>query len=790
MLVMFVAMKRHVILSLAMVIGVCALACCSPKVDAPAPSGSAPTPPPPIPAPSTTNAEPAKKITGWLNWRGPHQNGMSNEKGLPTKLEVGGKNQLWTYEISGRGQPVIANGRVYAWGYRGDGPNLQEVLLCLNEADGKLIWEFAYGDYLSDTVYSRYSVGSPTIDPETGNIHLMSTNGGVYCFSPEGKVLWQYSLMERFGRLTFPNGRTGAAVVDGDIVITRGVTSYWGADGPARDRFYAFDKRTGAPVWSSTPGIEPKDSSFSTPVLANIDGRRVFFAGTGCGNVACIDARTGQPLWRFQLSAGGVNCSVLVQDDIVVAIHGQENVDSSEEGRMVGIRMPAKLPAPGEPMLILGKDNEAWRHPYSMFTSSATLANGRVYQVTKTGELVSIEAKTGKLYFAKKMENGQLHASPLSADGKLYVGFPNGAFYILNPKDDGVDVVDKSQLEGECLGQPTAWNGKLYIHTSKRLYCFGKAAGDQPTATLLATAPRPADSKPFALQIVPSDVLLRPSESAKFSVNTIDQYGNVLEKNVKATFASYIPPTALVKAEMNGTVDADGTLVASSANTPSAGAFKATAGDLSGLCRGRVLPKLPYAQDFEKFALVGTNVVDGARIGFPPLPWIGARLKWEVREMEGNKVLAKTLDNLLFQRAITFIAPESSNYTVQADVMTDGNRRTRSNVGLINQRYFITLIGNQQILEVSSNHERVKESVPFTWAPNKWYCLKSRVDVAADGTGTVRAKAWAKGEPEPEAWTLEVKHQFAHQSGAPGLIGFSPQSLFRVYVDNISINNN
>ena len=125
---------------------------------------------------------------------------------------------------------------------RGKGPDLQEVLLCLNEADGKLQWEHAYNDYLSDTVYSRYTVGSPTVDPATGWVYLMTTNGGVKCFSPDGKIQWEYSLMERFGRLTFPNGRTGAPVIDGDLVIVRGVTSYWGKQGPARDRFYAFDK--------------------------------------------------------------------------------------------------------------------------------------------------------------------------------------------------------------------------------------------------------------------------------------------------------------------------------------------------------------------------------------------------------------------------------------------------------------------------------------------------------------------------------------------------------------------
>ena len=88
-------------------------------------------------------------------------------------------------------------------------------------------------------------------------------------------------------------------------------------------------------------------------------------------------------------------------------------------------------------------------------------------------------------------------------------------------------------------------------------------------------------------------------------------------------------------------------------------------------------------------------------------------------------------------------------------------------------------------IEVSSNHERVKESVPFKWAPRKWYTIKTRVDVTPDGSGVVKAKAWPQGESEPAEWTIEVKHKKAHKKGAPGIIGFSPQSLKAVYIDNI-----
>jgi hypothetical protein len=117
-----------------------------------------------------------------------------------------------------------------------------------------------------------------------------------------------------------------------------------------------------------------------------------------------------------------------------------------------------------------------------------------------------------------------------------------------------------------------------------------------------------------------------------------------------------------------------------------------------------------------------------------------------------------------------------------------------SEVGLINQRYLIALKGNDQKLEISSNLERLRvpaggEPSNFPWSPNVWYHLKARVDTAADGSGVVRAKAWKRGQPEPDKWTLEVPHQNAHQNGSPGLYGFSPQDM-RVYFDNISVTQN
>ncbi|MEM9399454.1 MAG: hypothetical protein AAF984_04545, partial [Verrucomicrobiota bacterium] len=86
-----------------------------------------------------------------------------------------------------------------------------------------------------------------------------------------------------------------------------------------------------------------------------------------------------------------------------------------------------------------------------------------------------------------------------------------------------------------------------------------------------------------------------------------------------------------------------------------------------------------------------------------------------------------------------------------------------------------------------SNHDRLKVSVPFDWKANEWYTLKTHVGLEADGSGIIRAKVWKRSEKEPDAWTIEVPHQNAHQKGAPGIFAFSPQSKKRVFIDNIKL---
>ncbi len=735
------------------------------------------------------------RANGWLDWRGPMQNGTSFEAGLPDTWKLGGANDLWSIPLAGRGTPVIADGKLYAMGYRGEGPDLQEVLICLNADTGKTLWEKRFNDFLSDTAYSRYSIGSPGIDPETGNVYALSSAGIFAAYTPDGKSLWQHSMMEEFGKLTFTNGRTGGPFFDDDLVFIRGITSNWGGDGAAMDRIYAFDKKTGGLVWAAGPGAPPKDNSFARPVFDWRNGKRVLYTGTGDGSVICMNARTGALMWRYPISAGGFNSSVVLHKGKIISIHADENLDSSEAGRMTAIKTEVPDPKPGEPgPVILDRSNEAWRLGIGAISSSPVLVGDRIYQVNKTGSLYDIDANTGKVLWQHKLAPDQLHASPLYADGKLYIPMQNGTFYILRPSDEGAKELAQVQLQGNCLGAPAVWNGKIYVFSTEKLYCFGSKTRGPRRQPMPAEEVRPKAGKPVALQIIPAEVLLKPGETAKFTIRGIDENGlpTGTYDSTKAKWEKFIPPTARVRSEMNGEFNAQGELVAATAPQPSAGAWQATIDGLKGMMRGRVMPVPPQTENFDGFDIsVAHETEAGVKFAYPPLPWIGARFKWEVREVDGEKVLAKTLDNIFFQRALVFFGrPDAKAYTVEADVRSDGSRRTMSSVGLINQRYLIALEGNAQKLEVTSNAERIRESVPFAWSPKVWYHLKTRVDVAADGSGMIRGKAWKRGDPEPEAWAIEVSHRNAHASGSPGFYGFAPQSMFRVYVDNLSVTPN
>ena len=473
---------------------------------------------------------------------------------------------LWTYEIQG-GAPVIAGGHAYQFGYYGVEDDLQEALVCFDARNGNVLWERRHSDFISDIVYNRYGVGAACVDPASGNVYFQTSPGLLLGYDSDGNKLWERSLMEEFARLTFPNGRTGGPCVDGHLVIIHAITANWGKQGPARDRFYAFDKDTGDLVWSSTPGITPKDSSFAPLIFEDLpSGRRVFYSGTGCGHVVCIDARTGQPLWRFQMSYGGVNAGVIIHEDSIIAVHGKEKYRQHDHRKNGCDRCSKKLPAVDQEIMVLGKDHEIWRNNgIEAFTSTPVYRGGRVYSTIKRGELVCVDANTGEEHWVLKLAPDQIHASPTWADGKLYVPMFNGKVFVVVDEGEKGNILSEIDLGSACLAAPAVAHGRVFVQSKKMLFCFGSgedapAFVAKPKENLKHIHEGPPKGQAVSLQVVPAEFTLNAGSSQKFDVFSLDSNGMRIEKiNNELTdskglsWKKWIPPTAKVKSEVDAT---------------------------------------------------------------------------------------------------------------------------------------------------------------------------------------------------------------------------------------------
>ncbi|HEV7396884.1 MAG TPA: PQQ-binding-like beta-propeller repeat protein [Pyrinomonadaceae bacterium] len=698
----------------------------------------------------------------WAEWRGPARDGISAEKNLPTHWKPSGENLAWKAPYGGRSAPIVMDGRVYLENTAGKGELEQERLMCFNADTGKLLWEHRFNMYLSDVPPHRVGWASPVGDPATGNVYVFGGGGTLIGLTKDGKVLWERSLGEDFGLLTTHGGRTVSPIVDGDLVIVSAVTFMWGQHGRGAHRFMAFDKKTGDTIWISAPGGRPYDTTYAPPIIASVNGMRLLIQGASDGVVHAIKAQTGEPVWKYELSKRGINTGVVVYHNTAILTHSEENLGSNEMGMMVAVDAASK----GE----IKKEQIKWQtYGWQGGFSSPVIDGDRLYQLDNGANLGAFDLNTGKELWLQKLGTIQ-KASPVLADGKLYVGTEDGKFFIIEPSATGAKIIDEEQLGTAALPETiiasvAISDGRVFLVSDSNLYCIGKKTG--------STHAKPAQKEPASngapsyVQVVPTELMLKPGEKVNFRVRLFDEVGNFIREDTGASWSLD---------QLKGNV-ANGELTVASDAIAQAGLVKATVGNLTGSASVRVFPPLPWSEDFESYA-VNTG----------PSAWTGTTSKYSVRDLGGNKVFAKlTEGSSLLTRARAYFGPSNFfNFTVEGDVYATQKRRQQGDAGIIAQRYVLTLYGNSQALHLEPWQPETTRTVkvPFTWKQDTWYHLKLRVENLPDGKTRARGKAWAVGEPEPSDWMVERIDPIPNRQGAPGVFG---NGLSDVYFDNLKV---
>lgn len=700
----------------------------------------------------------------WSEWRGPARDGVSTEKNLPEKWSPAGENLAWKAPYGGRSAPIVMGDRVYLQNTAGQGETLQERVICFNADTGKLLWEHRFNIYLSDVPPHRVGWASPVGDPTTGNVYVFGVGGNLIGLNRDGKVLWERSLGEDFGLLTTHGGRTVSPIIDGDLVIVSGVTFQTGQHGRGAHRFMAFDKKTGETIYVSAPGGRPYDTTYAPPVIANINGTRLLIQGASDGVVHAIKPQTGEPVWKYEISKRGLNTGVVVKGTTAILTHSEENLDSNEMGMMVAVDATAK----GE----IKKEQVKWiDYGWQGGFSSPVIDGDRIYQLDNGANIAAFDVNTGKQLWLQNLGTIQ-KASPVLADGKLYVGTENGKFFILRPGPTKADILDEDQLGTEArpeaiIASVAVSNGRVFVVSDSNLYCIGKKGRSSSSqGSPSAVGSNVSSQAATFVQVVPTELILKPGDKINFRARLFDAQGNFIREESAAQWS-----LDQLKGEIaNGQYTAGG-------DTAQAGLVKATVNGITGSASVRIFPPLPWSENFDAMA---PNSV--------PATWNNMTLKYAVRDQNGNKVLAKlTEGSSLLSRSRAYMGPSDwSNYTIEADISATQKRRQQGDAGVIAQRYVLTLYGNSQMLHLEPWQPETKRTVaiPYAWKPDTWYRLKLQVENTAEGKTRARGKVWPAGEAEPAAWMIERIDPIPNRQGAPGIFG---NGLAELYFDNIKV---
>jgi hypothetical protein len=238
-----------------------------------------------------------------------------------------------------------------------------------------------------------------------------------------------------------------------------------------------------------------------------------------------------------------------------------------------------------------------------------------------------------------------------------------------------------------------------------------------------------------------------------------------------------------------GELSSDGEFVATSENVFSAGLVKVSGEGLEAAARVRVSPKLPIHETFDKMVA-----------GTVPPGWVGVASKTVIEERDGTHVLRKLASKERpsppFMRLRAYATPPiEGGYTVQVDMLGTPKKWFKPDMGLINSRYRMIVMGRDKIrVESWSPMPRLRHDVDFEWETNTWYTAKFQIELEGE-KALVRGKVWPRDQEEPQEWTIKTVDPYPNRTGSAGLYAYSTHTTAKsdgpeVYYDNFQVMRN
>ncbi|MFN0109491.1 MAG: PQQ-binding-like beta-propeller repeat protein [Blastocatellia bacterium] len=417
----------------------------------------------------------------WPQWRGPFFNGMARGS-APTEWSDT-KNIKWKAPIAGRGfsTPVIWGDKIFLTtavptgkfdsstaeaaalrrtnpnGGTGEGQEHKFMVLCLDRKTGKTVWERVAKTAFPHDGYHRTYGSLASNSPITDGKFLYASFGsrGVFCYDLNGKLIWEKDLGVKL-RMRNQFGEGVAPMLADDKLILN-------CDQEVDSFIVALDKRNGKELWKTK---RDEVSTWAAPLLVEHKGKKQLIVN-GTKKVRTYDPDNGKLMW--EVAGLGLNAipAPVWQGDLIYSMTGHFNP------KLMAIRL-------GKEGDLTGSEAIVWSQTRGLsYTPSPVLHENKFYALTDTGMLSCFDAATGKPFYHQQRlpQPENFKASPVGADGKLYLAGESGAVFVVK-MGEKFEMLAINTLEDQLfIASPVIAEGELYLRSSTQLFCVsdGKA---------------------------------------------------------------------------------------------------------------------------------------------------------------------------------------------------------------------------------------------------------------------------------------------------------------------------
>ena len=400
----------------------------------------------------------------WPNWRGPTRDGISAETNLPIEWDTE-RNVVWKLEMPAwtGSTPIVWEDRIFL--NVADGENIE--LWAVDRDGGQPVWKKFLSTENHRERKQNMSSPSPVTDGE--RVWVMTGTGILKAFDFEGHELWGRDIQADYGRFGLNWGYASSPLLHGNALFVQ-VLHGMKTDDPSY--LLRIDRDTGETVWRQerpTKAVRESPDSYTTPALLRYDGTTEIVV-TGGDAVTGHDPETGQELWR----ADGLNptrnrsyrivASPIVWGDMIYV--------------PTRVRPFLALRAGGRGDVLAS--HVVWRSDNGPDVPTPVTDGKYLYIVTDQGIVYVHDAQTGELvYGRRRIQPGTYSASPVLADGKIYITSEGGMTTVFKAGPE-FEVLAQNALDDYCLSSPAISDGQIFIRTATHLYAIGQR---RPTAS-------------------------------------------------------------------------------------------------------------------------------------------------------------------------------------------------------------------------------------------------------------------------------------------------------------------